>query len=594
MRDQQRTIIADLHVSPEIDPADQIDRRVGFLQAYLRHTGAAGLVLGISRRPGLVPRRASLPAGRRGPARRGRARDVLRRPPAVHGAGRRGRRAAGAAVHPPRPRGDVQHPPRRRGRSRPSTPTRSARPLSDFVKGNVKARARMIAQYAIAGQANALVVGTDHAAEAVTGFFTKYGDGGADVLPLAGLTKRQGGHCSSTWAARPGCTRRRRRPTCWTSGPARPTRTTSGLTYADLDDYLEGREVAAEVALAIEARYAATEHKRQTPLSMFDGWWEPSRQPGGAGPDRGMIRRCGSKASTTSPRSPATRPRNVDFYAGVLGLRMVEKTVNQDDPTVYHLFYADEDGSPGSDITFFEYPGAAPGRAGAGMVHRVVWRVGADAALDFWADAAGRRGRRSRARRRRLRFADPEGLEHELRVVDVPDAPLQRRATRDPARSTRCRASTASAPAACGPRRPRRCSRTCWAPSAGATTPGRSAATGAAPRSRSSRAGERGMQGAGTIHHIAWDSTERGASAVAARGSRAPASARRHGRPPLLPLDLLPRAGRDPLRDRRPRPRLHARPAARRARHEGDPAAVARAAPRRDRGEPDAAARPVA
>src|SRR5215213_7880861 len=78
--------------------------------------------------------------------------------------------------------------------------------------------------------------------------------------------------------------------------------------------------------------------------------------------------------------------RNVDFYAGVLGLRMVKKTVNQDNPTVYHLFYADEGGDPGSDLTFFEYPGAAPGRAGAGMVHRIVWRVASTDSLDFWAE----------------------------------------------------------------------------------------------------------------------------------------------------------------------------------------------------------------
>ena len=68
-------------------------------------------------------------------------------------------------------------------------------------------------------------------------------------------------------------------------------------------------------------------------------------------------------------------PRNLDFYTRVFGLRLVKKTVNQDDPTVYHLFYADEHGSPGADLTFFEYPRAAPGRAGAGMVHRIGWRV---------------------------------------------------------------------------------------------------------------------------------------------------------------------------------------------------------------------------
>src|SRR4051794_41536027 len=76
--------------------------------------------------------------------------------------------------------------------------------------------------------------------------------------------------------------------------------------------------------------------------------------------------------------------RNVDFYVGVLGLRLVKKTVNQDDPSVYHLFFADEKGSPGSDLTFFEYPGAPPGRAGDGMIHTMAWRVGSHEALDFW------------------------------------------------------------------------------------------------------------------------------------------------------------------------------------------------------------------
>ena len=99
---------------------------------------------------------------------------------------------------------------------------------------------------------------------------------------------------------------------------------------------------------------------------------------------------------------------NVDFYAGTLGLRMVKKTVNQDDPTVYHLFYADEQGSAGSDITFFEYPGARPGRAGAGMVHTVGWRVASDEALDFWEKRAGRgRGRRPSAARERCASPTP-------------------------------------------------------------------------------------------------------------------------------------------------------------------------------------------
>jgi glyoxalase family protein len=129
----------------------------------------------------------------------------------------------------------------------------------------------------------------------------------------------------------------------------------------------------------------------------------------------------------------ADAPRNVDFYARVLGLRLVKKTVNQDDPTVYHLFYADEVGSPGSDITFFEYPGARRGRAGAGMVHRIVWRVGGAEALDFWEERL--RGENVPVARDggRVSFSDPEGLALELAVVDTEDEPLVARHPEIPA-----------------------------------------------------------------------------------------------------------------------------------------------------------------
>ncbi len=117
-------------------------------------------------------------------------------------------------------------------------------------------------------------------------------------------------------------------------------------------------------------------------------------------------------------------PANVDFYTRVLGLRMVKKTVNQDDPTVYHLFYADEEGRPGADITFFEYPGARRGRAGAGMVHTITFRVASGEALDFWEARLGAEGISTRRTDGRLGFDDPEGLGLELAVVTTPDAPL--------------------------------------------------------------------------------------------------------------------------------------------------------------------------
>ena len=193
--------------------------------------------------------------------------------------------------------------------------------------------------------------------------------------------------------------------------------------------------------------------------------------------------------------------RNVEFYAGRLGLRMVAKTVNQDDPNVYHLFYADEDGSPGSDITFFEYPGAAPGQAGTGMVHRVIWRVGADAALDFWADRMGVE-RTADA----VIFADPEGLEHELRMSAVSDAPLSAQHSEIPAEhallgfdGVRARSLRPEASA------------TLLETLLGAERHGNDTFEIRGERRGASiifeKGGERGLPGAGTIHHIAWFST---------------------------------------------------------------------------------------
>lgn len=115
---------------------------------------------------------------------------------------------------------------------------------------------------------------------------------------------------------------------------------------------------------------------------------------------------------------------NLDFYTRVLGLRLVKKSVNQDDPTAYHLFYSDEKGSPGADITFFEYPGAARGRAGAGMVYRIIWRVRSEDALAFWEDRLRREGVTAQREGRLLAFEDPEGLGLAMAADDTTDAPL--------------------------------------------------------------------------------------------------------------------------------------------------------------------------
>lgn len=118
---------------------------------------------------------------------------------------------------------------------------------------------------------------------------------------------------------------------------------------------------------------------------------------------------------------------NLDFYTRVLGMRLVAKSVNQDDPHVYHLFYADYHGSPGADLTFFEYPGALPGRAGSGMVHRIAFRVGSPAALEFWAARLAAEGITTSRAGAELHFADPEGLALALVVDTTEDAPLSGR-----------------------------------------------------------------------------------------------------------------------------------------------------------------------
>jgi glyoxalase family protein len=126
-------------------------------------------------------------------------------------------------------------------------------------------------------------------------------------------------------------------------------------------------------------------------------------------------------------------PTNVRFYVGTLGLRLVKKTVNQDDPTVYHLFYGDDDGSPGMDLTFFEYPGARPGRAGDGMVWLVSWRVASSSSVEFWAERLAGEGVEVSGGGSGLRFADPEGLAHELVVDSSDEAPLRASAPDIPA-----------------------------------------------------------------------------------------------------------------------------------------------------------------
>jgi NAD+ synthase len=272
MRELQARIIAELHVSPTVEPKAEIHRRVGFLKEYLLKTGAAGLVLGIS--------------GGQDSSLAGRLCQL-----AVEELAEEGHPARFIAMRLPY---SVQHDEvdaqLALGFIKPQSVVTfnihravdaftaefadgMGEHMSDFVKGNVKARARMIAQYAIAGQHGMLVVGTDHAAEAVTGFFTKFGDGGADILPLSGLTKRQGRSMLIELGAPARLYTKAPTADLLDHHPGQTDEANLGLTYEDIDDFLEGKAIDDVAADAIETRYLGTAHKRTTPVAPFDDWW---------------------------------------------------------------------------------------------------------------------------------------------------------------------------------------------------------------------------------------------------------------------------------------------------------------------------------
>src|SRR3954470_22761667 len=193
----------------------------------------------------------------------------------------------------------------------------------------------------------------------------------------------------------------------------------------------------------------------------------------------------------------ADAPANVDFYGGVLGLRLVKKTVNFDAPDVYHLYYGDESRTPGSIMTFCECPGARRGRAGDGMVHRILWRVGSAEALDFWAERLGatRTGET-------LRFADPEGLEHELVVAHVPDQPLVAHADDIPAELALQGFHGVRAYGSAPPRSARLLDALGFAGGELAGAERRAVYAHDEPPAAG------GLQGAGTIHHVAWSAAD--------------------------------------------------------------------------------------
>lgn len=266
----QQEIARDLQVSASFDVEQEIERRVAFLAGQLTSTGMRSLVLGIS---GGVD---SMTAGRLCQLAAGRVRAAgqdatfyAMRLPYGDQADEKDAQLALEFIRPDR------------------SLTVDVKPVSDaaleavlaggvvfrdahhqdFVRGNIKARQRMIAQYTVANAHQGLVVGTDHAAEAVSGFFTKFGDGAADVVPLTGLTKRRVRAMAQALGAPSVLVHKTPTADLETLNPGRPDEEALGVTYDDIDDLLEGKPVDEAAFATIVRRYRLTEHKRQPPIA---------------------------------------------------------------------------------------------------------------------------------------------------------------------------------------------------------------------------------------------------------------------------------------------------------------------------------------
>jgi len=266
----QREIIAALHVAPVFDAAAEIERRTAFLADYLRGTGLKALVLGISGgvdslTAGCLAQRAVERLRAQG---YGATFIAMRLPYGVQ-KDEDEAQASLAVIRPDRiltvdirPAADGMLAALKKG----DLAFRDAA-HEDFVLGNIKARQRMIAQFAVAGAHDGIVIGTDHAAEALMGFFTKFGDGAADILPLSGLNKRRVRALAAHLGAPPELVDKIPTADLESLVPLRPDEDAYGVTYDQIDDFLEGREISQAARARILHVHSSTAHKRALPLT---------------------------------------------------------------------------------------------------------------------------------------------------------------------------------------------------------------------------------------------------------------------------------------------------------------------------------------
>ncbi|WP_416353297.1 ammonia-dependent NAD(+) synthetase [Agrilactobacillus fermenti] len=275
MRPLQKEIIAVEHTQPTIDPQKEIRRSVDFLKAYLKKTGLKTYVLGISggqdsTLAGTLTQMAIKELRTETGVQDYRF-IAVRLP---YGAQADEQDAMDAIAF-------MQADEVMRVNIKASVDAMVAAldenpelTVGDFNKGNIKARVRMVAQYGVAGQRQGVVVGTDHAAENITGFYTKFGDGAADVTPLYRLNKRQGKQLLEVLGAPKHLYLKTPTADLEEDRPALPDEVALGVTYDQIDDYLEGRTIDEKAAEKLEQIYLRTQHKRHLPITVFDDFWK--------------------------------------------------------------------------------------------------------------------------------------------------------------------------------------------------------------------------------------------------------------------------------------------------------------------------------
>lgn len=272
MSDLQQQIIAELGVRPTVDPVAEVERRIEFLTEYLRVTGAKGFVLGISggQDSTLAGRLAQLAVERRRAEGDDASFIAVRLPYKVQ----KDEADAQAALDFIRADRELTVNIAAGVEGTEAGIEESGDEISDFQRGNIKARTRMVVQFALAGQHGMIVIGTDHGAEAVTGFYTKFGDGAADILPLAGLNKRQGRLLLIELAAPERLVYKEPTADLLDGTPGRPDEDELGLSYVDIDDYLEGKAIDPAAAERLEGKFLGSRHKRHLPVTPDDTWWQ--------------------------------------------------------------------------------------------------------------------------------------------------------------------------------------------------------------------------------------------------------------------------------------------------------------------------------